>query len=251
MNSLSKFFGTRLAIAFALYSMGACGANLFEVAESEDPASDAVLALEAGKPNEAIEISEKALEDDPTNYQLISILASAYAQKAGFSPLDFALELATQKSTSSDSGGGITSTFSALPEANASNLAAIGKSVECLESIPVADRQAADTFKLSMFYTAKMGMLAKQFSDTVGGELTAENLQNLTPDQALEILASLGGAAAAVAAMDSSGDANSAKAVSQINSIQAKIDEQPGENETERLRNYLASQQSSSTESTE
>jgi hypothetical protein len=222
----------------------ACGANIFEAAEPDDPSTEAVLALEKGRPNEAIRIAEEGLSDDPDDYKLWSILASAYAQKAGVSPLDFALQLATEQS--SQSGGGITSTFGALPDATAVNVEAMTRAVACLEAIPADARHEADTFKLSMFYTAKMGLLAKQFSDTVNGNFSAENLQNLTPEQAIEILDSLGGAAAAVAALDTSGDANSSKAASQISAIQAKIDEQPGADQTEKLRNYLATQSSSS-----
>jgi hypothetical protein len=221
-----------------------CGANLYDAVEPSDPATDAVLALENNKPKEAIEIAEGGLESDPDNYQLISILASAYAQKAGLSPLDFALQLAEQQSSGS-AGSGITTTFGALPDATTENISSITIAIAALESIPSDHRTTGDKFKMSMLYTAKMGLLAKQFSDTVSGNLTVENLQNLTPDQAIEILSSLGGAAGAIAALDTSGDGNSAKAAAQITAIQAKIDEQEGADQTEKLRNYLATQQQS------
>jgi hypothetical protein len=228
--------------SFILAILSGCGANIYDAAEPSDPATDAVLALENNKPNEAIEIAEGGLESNPDDYQLISILASAYAQRAGLSPLDFALQLAEQQSQGS-SGGGITTTFGALPDATAANISSISLAIAALESIPAESRTAGDIFKLSMLYTAKMGLLAKQFSDTVSGNLSVENLQNLTPDQAIEILSSLGGAAGAIAALDSSGDGNSAKAAAQITAIQSKIDEQEGADQTEKLRNYLATQQ--------
>ena len=79
-----------------------CGKNA-AVSNKKDPAEDATLALEDGNPEKAISILEDALKDDADNYKLTSILASAYAQKAGIDPLSFALKLADQGSKTDSS----------------------------------------------------------------------------------------------------------------------------------------------------
>jgi hypothetical protein len=237
-------------------SLLSCGVNVFQPAAESDPETDAVLAMEKNKPDEAIAILEKALEDDPDNPKLLSLLGSATAQKYGFDPLSFALDLAKQQSesssteesetTESSSSNGITTMFSALPTASQKNIDGIAEAIAFIESIPSADRSKADNFKLSMLHTAKMAMVTKQFSEMVQGDFSAENLQNLTPDQAIQILSSLSSAAIAMAAASASADGNSGKAAEQISAIQSKIDEQEGATQEEKLRNYLAKQEATS-----
>lgn len=243
--------------------MLSCGVNIYQPAQEADPETDALLAMEQGKPEEAIAILEKALEDDPDNPKLLSLLGSATAQKHGFDPLSFALDLAKQSSESSEeetestessssdssSSNGITTMFSALPTASQKNIDGIAKAIEFIESIPEDDRTKADSFKLSMLHTARMAMVTKQFSEMVQGDFSAENLQNLTAEQAIQILSSLSSAAIAMAAASTSEDGNSGKAAEQISAIQSKIDEQEGDTQEEKLRNYLAKRESTSSTS--
>lgn len=51
-----------------------CGDNVFESLEKTNPAEEATLAMEQGKPDKAIIILNRALSGDANNYQLLSAI---------------------------------------------------------------------------------------------------------------------------------------------------------------------------------
>jgi hypothetical protein len=218
-----------------------CGSSFLSIAETEDPATDAVLLLERQKYDEAIAVLDAALADDPSNASYKSLKASALVEKYGLDPLSFALAMAENSSSSDESSNGITSLFAYLPDATSDALAALEEATTLLTGIPDADKNAAEYFKLSMFQSVRMVMLTKQFSDAVGGDFSAESLENLTEEQALAILDSLSGAANAVASANTDSNGNSGLAAVNITSIQTSIAGQSGSTTSEKLKNYLAS----------
>jgi hypothetical protein len=233
-----------ITMFFGLYFMllsSSCGSSFLSIAETEDPATDAILLLERQQFDEAIAVLDAALVDDPDNSSYKSLKASALVEKYGLDPLSFALAMAENSSSSDESSNGITSLFTVLPEATTAALAALEEATTLLTDIPEAEKNAAEYFKLSMFQSVRMVMLTKQFSDTVGGDFSAENLENLTEEQALAILDSLSGAALAVASANTDSEGNSGLAAGNITSIQASINSQSGSTSSEKLKNYLAS----------
>ena len=223
-------------ILFSLW-ISSCGNSIFEAAEpTKDPAEEATRALEEGDYETAISVLTSALESEPTNYQYVSLLASAKAQKAGVDTMDFALEMAS--GNTSDSG--ITGLFSVVSDATADNLTALGEAVDLMDTIPSSDQTAADQFKTSMFYTSLMTMRTKALDTDGDGVLSAEELaNNLNDSNASDIINSIVGAEDALAnytADDGTGDA-----AGNVSAIKDAIDSQDGATDAEKLRNYLGS----------
>lgn len=216
----------------------ACGTNMYESQDKADPAEAATRALEEDNPDEAIKILDRALADDPENYQLISIKSAAVAQKYGVDTLSLALKLADKKSKKK--GNGITSTFSALPKATNANIAGVGEAVDLMESIPENDRTDADNFKLSMLLTAHMGLLSKKFDSDGSGGFSPQELANMSDADAAKILKSLIGSEEALRNGSVEGS-KSESAANQVAAMKNAIDGQEGEDDAAKLRNYLGS----------
>lgn len=212
----------------------ACGTNLYEQFSSEDPAEAATVALDDRNPDKAIKILDSALSDDPDNYILMSLLASAKAQKAGVDTVDFALSMA-----SSGAGGDIVSLFSVVPEASSSNLALLQEAIELLESIPSDSLHEADTFKLSMFYTTSLTLKSKLLDDDGDGVLSYEELLDLDESSAEDILQDLESAQNMLDAYSS--EDGTQDAAGNIGTIADAIEAEEGSTTTEKLRNFLES----------
>lgn len=224
---------TTLSIAFS------CGQNAFESGETSDPAEDAVLALENGDPDSAIKTLESALEDDATNYIYISVLALAYAQRAGVEPLKFAQDFAEQSANSSSDEEAesyqFTLMFGVMPAPTDAILSDINKSVTLLNSIPSADRLPGDDFKLAMFNTASVVLATKSFDADSDGELSVAELTDLTDAQATALLARITAAEALI-----SGEPENAEDAESFSAFRTSLDSQEGSTDEEKLKNLLA-----------
>lgn len=217
-----------------LLGTSACGTNLFEAVAEPDPADEATAALDERKSDDAITILEKALQKEPENWLYVSLLASAKAQKAGVDTTDIALEMAKGGESS---GNPLTALFTVLPAATEDVIDLLGESTELLASIPADQLEEGDTFKISMFNTAFTALQAKFFDADGSGSFTAEELQNLDEEAAINILNSLLNAENAATIYQSSG--GTGDATSNVSQIRSQIDAQPGETQAEKLRSYL------------
>ena len=231
-------FTTSLNLVFLISLAAACGQNVFNQLESnKDPAEEATRALDEEKFETAISILNAAIQDEPNNYVYISLLASAYAQKAGVDTMNFALEMA---SGTGNSDGGITGLFGAVPEATSVNISTLSQAVTLMDSIPLGNQTAGDQFKSSMFYTSLMTMQTKSLDTDGDGVLSdAELLANLNDSNASEIINSILGAENALASY--SADDGTGTAASNVSDIKSQIDAQDGSTDAEKLRNYLSS----------
>lgn len=240
----------------AMLFFSACGPNAFKSLEATDPAEDATVALEEGNPQRAIDILTDALENDPGNEQYISILALAYAQRAGVDPLTLAQNMATSSKSSSEgssegtSAGSsssktndVTALFGIMPEATEGSIADVDMAVELLLSIPSDNRQSYDTLKLAMFEIAAMTLRAKILDTDGDGILSTAELLAMSPDSALAILNQLAGAAGAFASGDEMSTTDEA-ASEQVSKIQAAIQSEPGATDEEKLKSYLGKSRS-------
>lgn len=244
MSNKSKKTAT---IVWIIASLCACGTNVFKSQESKDPAEDATIDLENHDETSAIKILEGALASDPENAQLLSILALAYAQRAGIEPLQFAERMASNQSTGSASGSGsstqegdYTSMFSVMPEATAANLSDLDKACQILSTqIPADKAQPGDKFKLALYQAASFILHTKALDTNGDGQLTLDEILNLSTASAGDLLAQL---AAATASFGGSSDsASQQSAGNALAKFQDKIDASPGDTSEERLKNYLAS----------
>lgn len=226
-------FGLSLGIAPLL---SGCDANLFEAVEQQDPAERSLAYLDEGKPDEAIEVLQKALRDSPEDWTLVSLMASAKAQKAGVDTTDIAIKMATQEPASQ--GNDITALFTVLPSATEEVVTLLREAVGYISSIPDSERVPADNFKLSIFNTAYTALQAKFFDGNGDGKFTVEELQSLDEDTAVAILESLLNAENAAASY-TAGDSTGA-AAEKVGEIRAKIDAEPGSSTADKLKSYLA-----------
>lgn len=226
-----------------------CGTSTFKNLEKEDPAVDGTIALEQNDPEAAIAILEPAVEKDPTDYQLVSLLASAKAALVGVDFVRVILKLATpdedsgsesatSSATTDSEGNDVTALFSALPEPTDEAFAGLDEALALLESIPDAERLDADRYKLTVFHTSRLGLTTKAFDKDGDGQVTPVELIDLDDADATDILSSL---SAAEAAINSTGDGSdsTSESASKISGISAAIEAQDGETDAEKIRNYL------------
>jgi hypothetical protein len=242
---------TSAAVALSLLG---CGTNVFKSSEPKDPAEDATLDLERGDAAGAIDTLTAALQSDPTNTQLLSILALAYGERAGFDPLRFASQMATSQASGSGSGSGtgtgaqdssqsqsFTALFSITPEATASNMSDLDTAVAILSvQIPTSERQLYDTFKLALFTTGSMVLHLKSVVADANGLVVPTNLNNLDETSATNLINELTSAQSLIAEADPN-DPAVQKAAANIGQYQAEINAEPGATNADKLKNFLGS----------
>jgi hypothetical protein len=216
-----------------------CGPNTLATLESDDPAEDATIALENNEPNKAINILTSALEDDPENWTYVSILALAYAERAGINALTLAQNMATNSENTQSSANEVTALFSILPDASDQNILDVDQAVSLMISIPSASRTTADVLKIAMFQTASLTLRTKKYDLNGDGVVSASELLAMSSGDAVAILSQLAGAASAFASGDSSSSTDQA-AAEQIDAIQSAINSCSGTDQEEKLKNYLS-----------
>lgn len=241
--SFSHLSGLTSIVVVLILSLPSCGPNAFKSQEKKDPGEDAAVALEDGKPEVAISILEKALDDEPENQSYLALIALAYAQKAGVDPLSFIENMAggsgTSSSSSSSSSGDLTGFFGIMPDATSSNISDVDKALDYIMRIPAADYNPVDKLKLAMFQTAAMTLRAKALDKNKNGKLEPEEVLQLTPANALTILLQMANAGALLSGDVGAGE-QSKKAAEKITKIQAAIEASEGTTQEEKLKTYLA-----------
>lgn len=231
-----------LLICTVISLMISCGANPFETYEDADPAEDATVALEEGDPNKAINILTKALQNDPENYQYISILALAYAERAGIDALTLAQKMASSSSSTSvasSQSNGVTSLFAIMPEATDGNIADVDTAVALMVTIPSTVRTSADILKIAMYQTASLTLRTKKYDLDGDGTISAAEVLGMTSGDATTILSQLSSAASAFTGGSTTSSVDQA-AASQISSIQSAISQCPGADQEAQLKNYMS-----------
>lgn len=237
MKTLNASTMTKALAAVSFAVLVSCGANPLKTYEKKDPAEDATVALEEGNPDKAISILTSALEGDPNNYQYVSILALAYAERGGLDALTLAQKMASNNS--SGSSGGVTSLFSVMPAATDGNIADVDRAATLMVTIPSANRTTADVLKIAIFQTAALTLRSKKYDTNGDGVISAAEALAMTAGDSAAILAQLSGAAAAFASSGSTSSTDQA-AAAQITSIQTKIATCPGADSNAQLQNYLS-----------
>ena len=234
----------------AAAAVSSCGSNVFKSQERKDPAEDATIALEKHDEDTAIGTLEDALADDPANPQYLSILALAYAQRAGIEPLQFAARMSANNSGSgSGSGssttgipaaGDYTALFSVMPTASAKHLADLDYAVTILATkLPIDLYQPGDDFKLALYQTASVILHTKALDTNGDGQLSLDEILSLSADAATSILIQIAGAESALGGGNSD-DQSKQAAAEAIASFQTQIASQPGATDDEKLKNYLS-----------
>lgn len=224
------------------FVFSSCGPNLFKDVEKKDPAEDATVALEAGKPDDAISILTDALADDPGNEQYLSILSLAYAQRAGIDPLTLAQKMGSgsggSSSSSSSSSNSLTALFAFMPEATDANIADVDLAIAALGQIPAANLKSYDILKLAIFQTSAMVLRTKALDTDGDGTISAAELLAMSPTSAAAILGQLANAAISFSGTGE-GSTTNAAAGAKIEQIRSSIASEAGETDADKLKSYL------------
>ena len=219
--------------------LASCGPNHLASLERDDPAEDATVALEEGDPNRAINILTKALEEDSTNWTYVSILALAYAERAGINAVKLATNMASDSGNGNSSTNEVTALFAVLPDASNENISDVDQAVSLMISIPAASRTNADVLKIAMFQTASLTLRTKKYDLNGDGVVSPDELLAMSSGDAVTILNQLASAATAFASGSSTSSTEQA-AATQITAIQAAINSCSGQDQEAKLKNYLS-----------
>lgn len=242
MRSQAKIL-KNLILGAAFCAISACGtSNTYAPLQSYDPADEAARLLEKGKAGDAITLLEDALKDDPENKTWISMLALAYAQRAGVAPLDFVESMGDSASQSGNTGtNDITALFGVTPAATSQNIADVDYAIVLMGQIPASEFNDAEKLKLSIFQTASTVLKIKALDTNGDGQVSAIELLNLGASTAESILTGLVNAASLLAGGGSNASSGGAVAASQIENIVSGINGQTGSTAQDKLTSYLGS----------
>lgn len=225
-------------ILLLLIILSSCGTNVGESTAVKDPIDEALADMDNGKWDEAISILETELTTTTDLNLVYALLATAHAGKHGVDPINYSAKLG---GTAEAGQNNITKTFSALPDATDENIIGIETAIEYINLIPEEERTLSNIFIAGMLYSVHVSLISKKFDEDGTGELSLEELANMTPEEAEAIIASLDAASDVFAGASVEGE-NSQKAAGKISAIQDEIAASPGASQTERLQNYLANQ---------
>lgn len=205
----------------------------------EDGASDAERAqkkMNAGDYPGAITILEPMIERDPLNYQNYTLLAAAYAGRAGVTVLDIVQAQLVDSNTNDPLIRAITKV---LPLGYGdSEMEDVQRALRLLQSIPKKNRGpsgdpvygASAATQLMIYNAVYVAMITGKFADNWGA-YSPESLENLGEAEAIAIINAL----TDIVKEGGDGVGISSAAQSTLDDIGAS----PGETDEERLRNYL------------
>ena len=211
---MGRFFQIILILGISLSHL-ACGDNMLESLEETNNVNDAAIALDNGNTSKAISlcydelgatyksivtryssgtetdaaVTQANLESQldtlkssgkiKNPYNIASILASAYAQKAGVDMIDVALNLASTDLQSENSITTLGTAINANP--TQSVLDDMDLALIILRGIGSSNYRAAESYKDAIFQMAQVALFTSSLPD----------LDNLTEDDALSILSFL------------------------------------------------------------
>lgn len=217
----------------------ACGSNVYTPLQSYDPADEAARYLEQKKPNDAINTLENALKDRPGEAVYVSMLALAYAQRAGVAPIDFLDDMDGATNGNLLLTNEITALFSVMPPATSSAINDVDYAITLLGQLGEADLNAAEKLKLSLFQTASTVLKVKILDTDGDGSVSTAELLDLSGATADSIIAGLQNAAALLSGGGATASDGSDVAVDKINAMISGISSQGAGNNRDNLAQYL------------
>jgi hypothetical protein len=259
----SKMFTDVLSTIFLSISISflvGCGDNLLESLEDTDRVTDASIALDEGDPSKAIELCYEelgsaykatvtsftsgsvtdsavtiaALEgqldtltaagniENPRN--VASILASAYAQRAGVDMVDVALNLASSDTQTDNTVLVLGDAINSNPSQDV--LDDMELAIIILRGIGTQNYRGAESYKDSIFQMAHLALFTSSLPD----------LTNLTTADALEILDFLDNALSSSAGTSEDPDSEAQASLDAINDAYTSIGVLPGDTDAEKTQ---------------
>lgn len=154
--------GLALLLALTAISSTSCGKNVVEKYAPENDQEKAELDLEQGNFATAQERLERVLSSTPENDKARSLLAAAYAARAGITTLGLIKNAA---SASSSGGSGVKVYTSILPTATDAALAFMALACDAMAAIPADNRTTEMKLQYSLFFSSYALLQIKYFTD--------------------------------------------------------------------------------------
>ncbi len=273
-------FPTFLACVSLLFSCG--DRNAFSSLEHPTPAEKAAAYLEQENPDAAIDTVLHTLGDTyqtlyavttkGTNNEeqlhaemlmliaadsidgvpnLVSLLASAQAQKFSVDPFAMVLRLAKSQTSTAlvdatfVSLGAFTQLYPILPKATASTIKGLQAAVFILQSLGSVYLSKADHLKLGLFLTASLVLELKLIDANEDGTISIEEALDLSEESATTFVTTLEAAVSSILLADLSTSKASA-ASAKITTLQTTLQNQAGTSNAEKLQNFFIQTQSKS-----
>lgn len=169
---------------------------------------------------------------------LLAILSSAVAQKAGIDTLDIVLKLASASGSDDGEENSMVALFPVLPQASESNIHGTRLAAKILESLG-SQLKASDKFRLGLYITASTALSVKALDTNGDQHLSEDELLGLSASSATAIVASLASAVVSLSGQNSSENPRSTAAQTAVVELRDEIQGAPGSTDLHRLRNYL------------
>lgn len=184
---------------------------------------------------------------------LVSLLASAQAQKYNVDPFAMVLQLAKSHTSTSAalvdaasvSLGALTQLYPILPKATASTIKGLQAAVFILQSLRGAYLSKADHLKLGLFLTASLVLELKLIDTNEDGTISIEEALNLSEESATTFITTLEAAVSSILLADLSTSKASA-ASAKITTLQTTLQNQAGTSNAEKVQNFFIQAQSKS-----
>lgn len=227
-----------LAFGFAvvlLGTMSGCGSeNVFEILEQPDSRSKGETALSRGDYDEAIQNLEAALEADPNDVEARKMLATAYMAKSGLDTFSIVQSLATAGDDSD-----WPALVDSMPDGSAETRENLAKAIETLSAIPAQQRTDEERYQLAMVQTGLAVSTAKKYGVDDSGQVSEEQANQITNEDAEIVLEQLSGAAEN---LDGLSDPNAGEAGEKIGTFTERIQGSEGATPAQRLQSFLAAE---------
>ena len=197
---------------------------------------------------EAIDLLVTAVEAEPENYLRYPLLAAAYAGRGGIDILGIARkQLSTGESPLQSFSAFLPTPSSVDATTYQTNLGDVGLAVSTLNTIPVAiltdtsafEYSASALLQLTIYQSSYSIMYLNQFiiSPTTGS-ISIAQMENMTDEEAAQVLANL------VAVSQLPGASSNSQMQTAVAGIVDSINGQSGDSTKDKIRAYVATQQS-------
>ena len=176
-----KTFIQLLSGILLLYAT-ACGRNVVETYAPANDQEKAELDMEASRYEAASEKLLKVLSETPENYNARSLLAAAYAARAGITTLSL---IKNATSLGSSGATGLRGYTTILPTATSDVLAFMELACDAMAKIPVEDRTTEMKLQYGLFFSSYAFLQIKYFLDNPSA------LASLSVNDALKLVETL------------------------------------------------------------
>lgn len=195
-------------------------------------------------------IEADAIEGVPN---LVSLLASAQAQKYNVDPFSMVLQLAKSHASASTalvtstsvSLGALTQLYPILPKPTTATINGLQAAVYILSSIESPYLTKADHLKLGLFLTAILVLQLKLIDTNEDGSISVEEALKVSEGNATTFINTLEAAVSSILSADLSTSKASA-ASAEITTLKTTVQNQAGASNAEKLRNFFLQAQSKS-----